>query len=272
MGELLELKNIWTGYRKKPVLRAINLTLEEGKVYCLLGPNGSGKTTLFRLLTGSLKTWKGEIFWKNRQLIQLSSLERARYISYLPQGLPTQMSYTTREILTLGRFPHRGKFSPLRETDWRIIEDTARTMEIDAFLDRRISHLSGGEIQRVFIAQALVQEPELLLLDEPVSHLDLAHSLRILDLIRKIRQKGITIFMILHDINLASEYADYIYLLKDGILCYEGKPEEVLTYQILEEIYETILIVEENPFTGRPHIYLLPEDKRTLPRENPPDL
>jgi len=264
METLLETKNLTAGYPGKKVIDNLNFKLKKGKIYALIGPNGAGKTTLFRVIAGILKPWQGTILWKGENLNRLSPRVKAKLISYLPQGLPTHLSLLVEEVLSLGRIPYLRRLIPLSSKDKEIIRHVAREMSIETFLSRRVCELSGGEIQRVFIAQALVQEPELLLLDEPVAHLDLSYRVKILDFISQLKTKGMTIFMILHDLNLASEYADYLILLSKGKIHSQGAPEEVLTYQTLEEVYETIVIVENNRFTGRPHIYLIPEEKRKV--------
>lgn len=261
---LLKTEGIRAGYRELPVIRDINISLQEGKVYALIGPNGSGKTTFFRVIAGMLKPFSGELSWKGKNIEAFSARERARLISYLPQRLPSFLPFPVEEVVAMGRWPHIGRFQPLQDRDREIVERVMEWMEITHFRSSRLSELSGGELQRVFLAQALVQEPRLLLMDEPVSHLDIAHQIKILDLIKKIKGEGITIFLILHDLNLASEYSDHIFLLHQGSIHKEGKPEEVLTYENLEKVYQTVLIVKDNPFTGRPHTYIIPEEKREI--------
>jgi iron complex transport system ATP-binding protein len=162
----------------------------------------------------------------------------------------------------MGRLPHKGRLQPMSEADRKIAEATMKMTEVDSLAGRSITELSGGELQRVFLAQALAQEPELLLLDEPTSHLDIAHQVEIMDLIRRLnREKGLTILMVQHDLNLAGMYCDRLLLIGEGRIRANGAPGEVLTYQNIEAVYKTVVVVRDNPLTGRPHVFLVPKER-----------
>jgi iron complex transport system ATP-binding protein len=170
------------------------------------------------------------------------------------------------DLVLLGRIPHR---RGLRLMERRSDMDIARTaMDVTGTLrlkNRLVDSLSSGERQLAFIARALAQEPELLLLDEPTSHLDISHQARVLDLVRKLnRDKGLTVLVVLHDLNLASQYCDRLFLLSDGVLRKDGTPNEVLTYQTIEEVYDTTVVVMKNPVSSRPCVFLVPEDDASV--------
>jgi iron complex transport system ATP-binding protein len=159
----------------------------------------------------------------------------------------------------MGRYPYIERFQKLSDQDNQVIEDSMKLIDIEHLSDRKLSELSGGERQRVYICQSLVQEPQLILLDEPTSHLDISHQVQILDLLTKLnKQKNITVIIILHDLNLASEYCDRLILLNQGKIVKDDTVKNVLKYDIIEQVYKTIVVVLENPVSKRPHIVLVP--------------
>jgi iron complex transport system ATP-binding protein len=156
------------------------------------------------------------------------------------------------------------RFQPLKSNDYRILHEALTLVDISGLKERRIGELSGGERQRAILAQGLAQQPTLLLLDEPTAHLDIAHQVQILDLIKRLnKQKRTTVLIILHDLNLASNYCDRLILLKEGKIFREGSPYEVLTFKNIEEVYKTVVVVEENPISSKPYILLVSEEERS---------
>ncbi len=262
MEVLLEVKNLVCGYGAVEVIRGISFDLEENDFLGIVGPNGAGKTTLFRALTRILKPLKGSVRFRGGNLAEFPARETAREIAVLPQILETSFSFPVEEFVLMGRFPHLGRLERLKKSDREIVNRAMSLAGILSLRDRIISELSGGERQRALIAQALAQQPRLLLLDEPTTHLDIGHQVEILDLLKKLNsQEGLTVAMILHDLNLASEYCNRIIMLKNGEIFRIGTPEEVLTYQTIEEVYNTLVVVKENPISSRPHVLLVPKDK-----------
>jgi iron complex transport system ATP-binding protein len=178
----------------------------------------------------------------------------------LPQVLEIAFSFGVAEFVAMGRYPHLRRFERLKRNDLRVVEEAMEATDVLHLRERRISELSGGERQRVILAQAFAQEPRLLLLDEPTTHLDIGHQVEVLSIIRKLnREKGLTIIMILHDLNLASEYCNWLILLKEGRIFKEGPPKDVLTYQNIEDVYRTSVVVGESPVSSKPHVFLVPE-------------
>jgi iron complex transport system ATP-binding protein len=281
---MLKIQNLTAGYGDKPVIRNISFTVLPGEVVGIIGPNGAGKTTLFRVISGLIKPASGEVRYEKRPIAGISIKERARKIAVLPQTLPLTFSFTVEDFILLGRLPHLDRWQAIGDEDRKVALDMMRLTEVSALRNRYITELSGGELQRVLLAQALTQEPELLLLDEPTSHLDIGHQVEIMDLIKRLNRSSehanagvqssetlrselrtvnseLTILMVLHDLNLAGEYCDRLILLSTGEIHAMGAPHDILTYQNIEAVYKTVVVVKDNPITGRPHIILVPKER-----------
>ncbi len=263
MSALLKIDNLSGGYYKEDIIRGLSLDINPGDFLGIIGPNGCGKTTLLRLITRVLNLRQGDIFYKGRNIAQMELKEFCRSVAFVSQDIATGFSFTVMELVLMGRIPHLRRLQFETKKDIEIAREKMVLTDILQLRDKRIDELSAGERQRVVIARALAQEPELLLLDEPTAHLDIGHQVQVLDLLKKLNRSGsLTIAMILHDLNLASAYSNRIALLDQGKIFKEGSPEEVLTYQNIERVYKTIVLVNNNPVTGKPNVVLVPEDKR----------
>ncbi len=260
---MLEIKNLTCGYNSKPVLHDINFKVDPGEILGIIGPNGSGKTTLLRTISRILKPDRGRILFEGESVEKLGFKELARKIAVVSQSFEAGYM-TVEEFVLLGRIPHYRKFQFLetkRDEDiaqrYMVLTDTL------GFRDQPIEKISGGERQLAHIARALAQEPKLLLLDEPTAHLDITHQVGILDLIKRLnRELGVTVIMVLHNLNLASEYCDRLILINKGRIHRMGSPWEVLNYKSIEEVYNTVVVVKENPISLRPHILVVSEEAR----------
>jgi iron complex transport system ATP-binding protein len=262
MEALLKIANLSAGYYKEDVIRALSLDINQGDFMGIIGPNGSGKTTLLRLATRVLHPRKGEIYFQDKDIFGMDLKEFCRKVAFVAQDIPTSFSFTVMELVLMGRIPHLKRLQFETKNDIEIAEKALSFTDTLDLKDKRIDELSAGERQRVVIARALAQEPVLLFLDEPTSHLDIGHQIQILDLLKKLNHKNkLTIAMILHDLNLASAYSNRIVLLDKGTIFKEGRPEDVLTYQNIEAVYKTIVLVNENPITHRPNVVLVPGEK-----------
>ena len=262
MRAMLEINNVSGGYFKEDVIKGISLEVKAGDFLVIIGPNGSGKTTLLRLATRVLPLRRGEIFYKDENISHMNLKEFCRRIAFVSQDISTGFSFTVMELVLMGRIPHLKRLQFESKKDIEICREKLFLTDTLSLKDKRIDELSAGERQRVVIARALAQEPELLFLDEPTSHLDIGHQIQTLDLLKRInRRSNLTIVMILHDLNLASAYSNRIALLDKGIIFKEGSPEEVLTYRNIEAVYKTIVLVDKNSLTGKPNLTLVPGEK-----------
>lgn len=270
---MLEVRNLTCGYGSNFSLSNIDFRVEEEELIGIIGPNGSGKTTLLRAISKAIKARNGAIFLGKENIKDLSLNHLAKKIAVVSQALDPDLKMSVEEFVLLGRIPHRMKwqFLETKEDENAALQAMVLTDTLK-FKDRSMETLSGGERQLVLIARALAQEPKLLLLDEPTSHLDITHQVNILNLIKKLnKEKKLTVIIVLHDLNLAGEYCDRLVLINRGKLRKIGAAQEVLTYQLIEEVYKTIVVVKENPISKKPYVILVSQGKgeKNEKRPNP---
>ena len=235
---MIRLESVRLGYNGHLVLRDLNLEIAPGEVFGLVGPNGSGKTTLLRAISGRLAPEAGAIYLDFRRLGDLPPRELARELAALEQEISCSFDFTVREIVELGRLPHRERWQRLSQKDFEVITRALELTHTLEFSQRKILSLSSGERQRIWIALALAQEPKVLLLDEPTAHLDLHYQIEILKLVRRLAKAPLTVILSLHDINLAMRFADRVALLSKGQLLAVGTPDTVLTPEKIEQAYQ----------------------------------
>lgn len=260
---MLRIKNLTCGYNSKSVLHDMTFPVASGEFLGIIGPNGSGKTTLLRAITRVIRLKEGEIIFEQRNIRQMGFKELAREIAVVLQS--SYAGYmSVGEFVLLGRIPYYKKFQLLEtKEDEEIAQKYMALTDTLRLRAQPMEKISGGEKQLALLARALCQEPKLLLLDEPTAHLDITHQASILDLIKRLNKElGLTVIMVLHDLNLAGEYCDRLLLINQGRIHSMGTPKEVLTYQNLEEVYRTVLVVKENPVSLRPHIFVVSEEAR----------
>jgi len=247
----------WYGARR--VLHHVAFDARKGEMLGIIGPNGSGKTTLLRVVSGVLKPSRGRVMIDGHDVSALDRRTLARRVAVVSQDVVVDFSFDVREVVLMGRNPHLGRLGWESRHDQEVAQRAMELADVAHLADRPITEISGGERQRVFIALALAQEPSLLLLDEPTSHLDIDHQVGILDLIRDLnRRQGVTVLLVSHDLNLASEYCERLILLDQGRIHLAGKPADVLTEGTIRDVYRAKVRLERNPVTGRPHIILIP--------------
>ncbi len=255
---MLQIKNIVSGYPGSFLLDRVNIEIPSGVFAGIIGPNGSGKTTLFKTITGDLKIIGGEMFLNGIDTKQMSSKERARKMAIVTQAFSAG-DVVVEDYVLMGRLPYKKLFQLTdKKEDIEKAEKYMKLTGVDRYRHKLMDQLSGGEQQMAAIARALTQEPELLLLDEPTSHLDISHQVMILNLLQKLNEEyGLTILMIIHDLNLAGEYCSKLIMLNKGKVHISGTPDEVLNYKDIEEVYETVVITQKNPLSGKPAIFLV---------------
>ncbi|WP_051309699.1 ABC transporter ATP-binding protein [Desulfogranum japonicum] len=247
---LWSLKGVSFSYGHETVLQEIDLQLFPGKSYGILGPNGSGKTTLLDLLSGISQPSSGSIHFIDKSLHKWSHRDLARTLALVPQDFMVRFGFTVQETVEMGLHPHLHRFGSPSEQDCRLIEQTLEDTGIAHLAQRSITQLSGGEKQRVAVARALTQQTKVLLMDEATSNLDIHHSLEILHLVRQRFLAGnIHLVSVMHDLNLAAFFCDEIIFLKQGKVVHMGPTEEVMTAEIVEQVYQVEAQVQHNPFT-----------------------
>jgi iron complex transport system ATP-binding protein len=261
---MFSVKGVVCGYGPKVVLDGIDLSVARGEFLGVIGPNGSGKTTLLRAMTRALASRQGEILLDGKNIWRVPLKDFARRVAVVSQTVPA-VPMTVEEFVLLGRIPHYRDLQ-FFETgkDAEAAERSMRVTGVEELRGRWMDQLSGGERQLVAIARALAQEPEWLFLDEPTAHLDIAHQVRILDLLLELNQNSnLTLIMVLHDLNLAGEYCRRLLLMQKGRIQKMGSAEEVLDRGIIEDVYGTPVAVGKNPLSSRPFVLPVPAGKRT---------
>jgi iron complex transport system ATP-binding protein len=253
MNNLIRLKNIFVGYNQRIVLKDISFNINRGDFLGIIGPNGSGKSTLIRAISRVLKPFSGKILLNNRDIYRLDPRMVAKNIAVVLQENAVNFSFSVLEVVLMGRSPHLGRLRLEGEKDFEIAKSCLSLTHTLDLAERDINELSGGERQRVIIAKALAQEPHLLLLDEPTTHLDINHQIEIFNLIKRLNtEKGLTVVSISHDLNLAADYCKKLILLKDGRVYTVGSAEKVITPQTIKDVYGADCIVKTNLITGAP--------------------
>jgi iron complex transport system ATP-binding protein len=252
MNSALTLSNITAGYPNlPPVLHDISLTLNSGESVAVLGPNGAGKSTLLRVMTGLLKPAAGNVALFDKPLVSLSHAQRASLVAVVPQDLETAHPFTLFQMVMMARMAGKSRFSQPTEADHEATLNALGQAGLADLRDHLFMRTSGGERQRAAIAMALAADPKIILMDEPTSHLDLAHRTQLITLLRRLhREHGITTLMIGHDLNLAAEHFPRIVLLDKGRVAADGSPAEVLTPALLEAVYHCPVATYHDPLNG----------------------
>ena len=249
---VLRLEELRFGFANRPdFLGPVSLTVDRGQCWAILGPNGAGKSTLLRLMAGLYKPYAGSVSICGKPLTTTPARERARAIAFLPQNPPTDSDLPSRAVVLMGRFPHRSLGLFESAEDYRIADHAMEVTETLQFAERPIATLSGGEAQRVHLAAAIAQEPQVLLLDEPTASLDLQHQLGIFEILRdRANRDGLAVVVVTHDVNLAVRFCSHVLLLSDGRCAAMGMPAEVLTPEVLGPVYGVELVTLTVPEGG----------------------
>src|SRR4030042_1497014 len=255
MSSRLQINSISFSYNLTPILTDITFDLNPGQFLGIIGPNGAGKSTLLRLCGGILNPEKGSIKLDAVDLHQISTRERARIIAFVPQETYFALNFTVEEIILMGRYPYSRPFRAETKKDHEIMEKAMELADLTSLRKRPINTLSSGEKQRAVIARALCQGPEILLLDEPTSHLDLQHTQGIMDLLTRLNQDGISIIAVNHDLNLASLYCRELILLHKGMIHASGPPQTLINQTTIDQVYQTSVTVVKHPVNGQPQIF-----------------
>ncbi len=252
VGDDLSAQSIDVAYDGVPVVRGADLTFETGRVTALVGPNGSGKSSLLRTMARLQKPAAGDLRLRDSDALSLSIRDFAKRVALLTQGRPTPGGLTVRDVVDFGRHPHRSRWSRSDAGGAAAIDHALEVTGMTAFAERSVEHLSGGQLQRVWLASCLAQETGVVLLDEPTTYLDLRYQVELLDLIRDLADdKGIAVGVVLHDLDQAAAVADSVVLLDAGRVVATGAPTDVLTSDLLTRVYGIRIDVDTDPATGR---------------------
>jgi iron complex transport system ATP-binding protein len=257
---MLSVQQVSGGYSNEAVLKDISFKVDQGELFGILGPNGSGKTTLLKMISGILPIQKGEIFIREKRLQEYRAKDLAKIVAVLSQHSSQSFSYTVKETVSLGRYAHqKGLFQTWSNEDEEVVQKVMKQIGVSTFQNNNIQELSGGEKQRVFLAQALAQEPEILLLDEPTNYLDLSYQKELLDFLKLwTSENGLTVISIFHDLNLAGLYCDRLLLLEKGRINIDHIPNEVLREERIRDVYHTDIQKHPHPKVAAPQMVLLP--------------
>ena len=250
---MLQIQSLSVHYGNRQILYSLNLTVRTGEVLAVVGPNGAGKSTLIRAASGVLRPSGGQVAINGQNLATLSDMQRARLLAVVPQNNQLPGTFSVYQTVLLGRTPYLNWLGQTGPSDHAMTQLALEQTQISSFANRLVGDLSGGEKQRVLLARALAQDAPLLLLDEPTTYLDLQHQSSLLNLIRTLcQEKTLAVLIVLHDLNLASVYADRVALLVDGKLQATGSPEQVLTSETLTAVYHVPVHVMPHPEYGTP--------------------
>jgi iron complex transport system ATP-binding protein len=254
---VLSLNKVSFKYEDSWILKDVDLRSYEGEILGVLGPNGSGKSTLLKVMDGILRPQQGEVLLRNRPLASFSRTDVAREIAMVAQENFFRFAFSVLEVVLMGRFPRLERLQFEREMDIEIAMNALDATHSLQLSHRSIHEISGGEKQRVLLARTLAQEPSLVLLDEPTSFLDLKHKRDVFRLISSLsKERSLGVVLVSHDIDLVAQYSHRIVMLKDGLILHTGVPEEVLTPENIEAVYECPVFVDTNPATGKPRVSL----------------
>ena len=253
--KLLTATNIVAGYDKKIILDGMDVVIPSNKISVIIGANASGKSTLLKTLARLIRPISGEIALDGTEIKTIPSKQLAQILGLLPQSPVVPEGIIVSDLVARGRFPYQTFLKGMGKKDYEAVEEALDFMGITDLANNCVDELSGGQRQRVWIAMALAQQTDILLLDEPTTFLDIAYQIEILDLLTDLnRKRGTTIVMVLHDINLSARYADYIFAVHKGDLISQGKPADIISKELIKNVFGLDCVVIKDPVSGSPFV------------------
>jgi iron complex transport system ATP-binding protein len=246
---IIELQHVHFSRKARAIFSNFNLSIEQGKFISLLGPNGTGKSTLLKMISGILQVEKGQVSLFGKDVAKLKQLERAKLISYMPQTTFLETNFTVEQVVKMGRYPHKKRFSSWTMEDTEAVNRAISYTGIMHLKDRLIPSLSGGERQLVYLTKAIAQDTPILLLDEPTSDLDIYHQIIVMDVLKKLVEDGKTILAAIHDINLAARISDECLLIKNGEVVVYAENAEAIQKETIKKGFQVNVHIYEEPFT-----------------------
>ena len=268
-GHLLVASGLSAGYDNKDILHGLDLEVPPGKITVIVGANACGKSTFLRALARLISPSQGQVLLDGKSIHRIPSRDLARTLGLLPQSPIAPEGITVADLVSRGRHPHQSLFSRWTRKDDEAVDSALVATKTFDLAERPIDELSGGQRQRVWIAMALAQQTDILLLDEPTTFLDINHQIEVLDLLTDLnRMRGTTVVMVLHDLNLAARYADHLVAIADGRVHISGRPEDVLTEETVRDVFGLDSRVIEDPTSGRPIMLPIGRHRMAVPVEN----
>ncbi|MED7952353.1 ABC transporter ATP-binding protein [Streptomyces sp. BE303] len=266
-GERLHTEKVTLRYGDRAIATDLSVAVPDNSFTVIVGPNACGKSTLLRAFARLLKPASGRVLLDGEQIGALPAKELARRLGLLPQSSTAPDGITVADLVARGRYPHQGLFRQWSKEDERIVAESMAATNVDALADRFVDELSGGQRQRVWLAMAIAQQTPLLLLDEPTTFLDIAHQVEVLDLCARLHQEqGRTLVAVLHDLNQATRYATHLIAMRDGAVVAEGVPAEIVTAELVEQVFDLPCQIIEDPQTGTPLVVPLAPVRRGTAR------
>jgi len=252
---VFQARDLVAGYDDRIILDHISLEIPSNQISVIIGANACGKSTLLKTLARIIKPKSGEILLDGQPIHKIPSKQLARVVGLLPQSPIVPEGITVADLVGRGRYPHQSMFGTWSRKDYEAVAEAMEIMHITDLANRPIDELSGGQRQRVWIAMALAQQTDILFLDEPTTYLDITYQIEILDMLTDLnRRYGTTIVMVLHDINLSARYADYLFAVRQGKLVAEGKPSEVITSELIKDVFGLDCTIIQDPISNSPSV------------------
>ena len=249
-------KNLKVGYEQKIIIEDLSIKVNKGEVVSIIGPNGCGKSTLLKTLSRMIKPVSGNVYIEDKDIKTMKNKKIAQKICLLSQHNNAPMDLTVEELVYFGRIPHKKWYETKNSEDKEIVDWAIENTGLTKYKNTPIGALSGGERQRAYIAQALCQKPDVLLLDEPTTYLDISYQLEVMELVRTINEKfNITIVMVLHELNQASKYSDRLIIMKKGSIVCDGCPNEIVNKEVIKDVYSIECDIDKDPITNKPRIH-----------------
>ena len=253
MDAVLTGERISVAYQQNVIIPPMDVEIPRGCITSIIGPNGCGKSTLLKALSRMLPIRSGQVLLDGGLIARMPTAEVAKQMAILPQGPQAPGGLTVAELVAYGRYPHQKGFGRLRKEDYEAIAWAMHITGMEEFSDRDIDALSGGQRQRAWIAMALAQDTQVILLDEPTTYLDMAHQLEVLKLLEELNQsQGKTIALVIPDVNLAARFSHHMIAMRGGKICYEGSPDDIMTPRVLEEVFSLKACITRDPWTDKP--------------------
>ena len=264
----IKINTLHFKYFDNDILKDINLVIPKGSFVSIIGPNGSGKSTLIKNIAKNLEPQKGEMWLEDLNLLTMNPRDIARRMAVVPQTFNIDFPFSALEAVLMGRTPFLKRFQAEGEKDYALAKWAMELTNTWHLKDRSVTEVSGGELQRIIVARALTQEPEIILLDEPTAHLDIQHQMELLELLQSLNKStGLTVVAVLHDLNLASQFSDEVILMNQGRIFASGETNKVLTPENIQQVYGMEVLLVENPLTGRPNIISIARSNQKTLRE-----